>query len=679
MSDDRRVFNGIDGATGGYLLPPLTTAELARIARGEKRSRTEDEALVAHANRMYEARQSAQGIGTRGLTAGYDPRRLEQTGWAIIFPELKGHATLNGEDAKAHARRYAEIREQLAPLINRRKAQASRIDELRFKELTLYLFEREGRVRAENRYEFFRRQRPPVDGNAAVQPDNFPYYVLLVGGPDEIPYRLQYQLDVQYAVGRVHFDTVEEYGRYAKSVVEAEKSETTRRRRVALWGPRTRGDMATELSADHLLKPLGTWLESKLFTEKGFRRDAGAWTLDADAVGSGTKARLAARLGGAETPALLMTASHGLYYRPEHDWHRSHTGALLCQDWSPHSLPREQDLFAAHDIPGDADLAGLVSFHFACYGAGMPARDGFEMYERGVTSSEGGAATLGRRAFVSRLPQRLLAHPKGGALAVVGHIDRAWGSSFYMHGRREAAPQLSVFQSTLRRLLEGYPVGAAMDYFNERYAATTAEIASVIGQHQEGVEHTLFDDETWMADRWLESNDARNYAVIGDPAVRIGIEAPSTAAGGTRVPQVSGRRPSGASALPSARATATEEHPTEQHPADGELDRLRVRVAETLTPLIERPIEVWTYSADDPAAAGPDDPRTLRAWSRIEAGGETRATLPMSDGALDEAVWQAHLALLERAQAHRAALLATLVGALGGAADPGDGHGDADP
>ncbi|HEX3127599.1 MAG TPA: hypothetical protein VH394_09725, partial [Thermoanaerobaculia bacterium] len=145
-------------------------------------------------------------------------------------------------------------------------------------------------------------------------------------------------------------------------------------------------------------------------------------------------------------------------------------------------------------------------------GAGTPRWDDF------TRRSQGDRRQLAPGAFLGRLPQRLLAHPRGGALAVVGHVERAWGFSFAWPG---AGPQVSAFESTFRRLLDGKPVGWAMEVFNQRYA----ELASDLAAEVEALGFGKRLDETRLADLWTASHDARNYMIIGDPAVRVAAEA----------------------------------------------------------------------------------------------------------------------------------------------------------
>src|SRR5262249_12796854 len=137
-------------------------------------------------------------------------------------------------------------------------------------------------------------------------------------------------------------------------------------------------------------------------------------------------------------------------------------GALLCQDWpGPLQWPKGKAIppelyFSADDVETGSNVLGLVSFHFACYGGGTPRLDDFAHVD---FASQ--AAVIAPHAFVANLPRRLLGHERGGALAVVGHVERSWGYSFRWGG---AGRQLRCFQDALKILMQGKPAGYALEF-----------------------------------------------------------------------------------------------------------------------------------------------------------------------------------------------------------------------
>ena len=127
-----------------------------------------------------------------------------------------------------------------------------------------------------------------------------------------------------------------------------------------------------------------------------------------------------------------------------------------------------------------------------------------------------GPAELAPRACLSALPRRLLSHPRGGALAVIGHVDRAVSYSFMW---QRAGQQTTTFRSTLHQLLDGRRVGAALDQFNIRYAQLTTQLTNML-QDRESIKP----DPQELKGLWTATSDARGYALLGDPAVRVAAE-----------------------------------------------------------------------------------------------------------------------------------------------------------
>jgi hypothetical protein len=470
------IFNGLDGASGKYLLPQLRPGELLGLAGQTSPNR-------AHQSDLEKRQQQAKQT-LRGVRAGVDPLDLAEAGWGVIY-------------AEAEADKAPAIREALAELLQLRQGQAGE----RYRE---YLGPDAYRV-GESKNGFLARFGV---GPGPADPRRVPYYLLIAASPESIPYDFQYQLDVQYAVGRLYFDELEQYAAYARSLAQAERGAVSLPPRLALFGVQNEDDRPTALSASQLVQPLASSL-APICTKAG-------WALESIMAEQATKSRLSGWLGGPssreEAPALLFAAGHGLGFSAGAPHQGQAQGALVCADW-PGPLVWDgpipaQHYFAADDLDSAANLAGRMAFLFACFGAGTPVEDEFA---RGIAGSR---AALAERPFVASLPQRLLSLPRGGMQAVIGHVGRAWGFSFTW---QSAGSQLAAFESTLERLMAGDPVGYAMEYFNERYA----ELATMLSSELLGLQLGKRVNELELAGLWVANNDARSYAVLGDPAARL--------------------------------------------------------------------------------------------------------------------------------------------------------------
>jgi hypothetical protein len=471
MSEPRIVLNGINALTGEYLVPPMTLAEAADRARGTPPPAEQARLRHRHAPMM-----------AFGPPVDINPTDPAEAGWAVVFtPETP-----------------AEVRQALKPLLDLRSRQ---VPSEAFKALEY--------KPGETRDSWLGRYKYPGTGVEAIR---VPHYLLLVGSPAAIPFEFQFLLDMDYAVGRLAFDRVEDYRRYAEAVVAYEtEASVANGKEVVYWGTRHEADRATQLSADFLVQPLFAGVPPTQGPE--VPAIAGRFKFHSRCLRGeeATKERLLEVLhsGNQAPPSILFTASHGMGGWPKGDaGQRPGQGALLCQEWTGLGRIEPEHYLTAAEIAPDARLQGLVTFVFACYGAGTPRYDPF------LKNPSAGPVEVADAPLVSALAQRLLA---GGALAVIGHVERAWGYSIQPYG---VGTQLQPFRNLIGRLMAGEPVGFAMRDFSERYMNFSTNLLSKLDPSLPAARKPT--DEELVRD-WIECNDARNYLLLGDPAVRLRV------------------------------------------------------------------------------------------------------------------------------------------------------------
>jgi hypothetical protein len=463
-------FNGIDPETGTYAIRPVSIDDLAKRVR---------------ARPGLETITDLHGDTPRAFAIPFDTDMtyLAQAGWAVIFPEGTPQ----------------EVRDALAPLLEHRRKQAGDL-------LKVLDYHKGEQVR-----DWYRRHH--------VSPGNFeatavPYYLLLVGPPTAIPFDFQYLIGIEYAVGRLSFDKADEYKQYAASIIAYETAGALRNgKKIVYWGTRHLGDPATNLSASFLLEPLANGvpeakgsLKDPIHAKVGYART----------LYSGDEAVREALLGtlrADKPPSVLFTASHGMAVKSGKPNQITDNGGLLCQDWPGFGSVKREHILAAADVPDDANVSGLVAFFFACFGGGTPDIDQFLM----DLGQAGTAPPLAPQPFVAALPRRLLAHPKGSALAVIGHVDRAWSYSIQPAKMTEA--QIGPFRNGLGFILDGSPVGHAVtQQFGGKYTALSTALLTAVSPT---TPPSMRPSDRDLVTYWLERNDAQNYVVLGDPAVRI--------------------------------------------------------------------------------------------------------------------------------------------------------------
>ncbi len=332
---------------------------------------------------------------------------------------------------------------------------------------------------------------------------------LIVAPPDLIPFSFQYSLDIYWAVGRLWFDTANEFRQYAESVLQHEKmSAVPTARKIALFATEHDFDNATQLFTKQVVRPMIDG-EGARPIPIGKQQKFGLQTYLGEAATKQTLGNILRGLDGG-VPSLLFSGSHGVLFPPDDLRQPAAQGAIVCQDWEGFGAITEKHWFAGADLPPNANVHGVMHELFACHGGGCTEFDDFDQLNNQPRR-------IAQKLFFSKLPQKLLSHENGGALAVLAHIERAWTYSFQDD---KGSSQTKGFRDVIGRPLLGERIGQATDVFNMRWAVLSTKLADRHLAIQRGANFLL----RTLGKLWVARDDARNFLILGDPAARLRVE-----------------------------------------------------------------------------------------------------------------------------------------------------------
>lgn len=342
---------------------------------------------------------------------------------------------------------------------------------------------------------------------SGYQTGRAPYYILIVGGPEQIPFGFQSFLNTAAAVGRVDLEP-DDINAYVQKLLRLENPEEppSVERASIFFAPDYGLKDPTFYSREYMAKPLADKVEKehqqnvlRLFGEQATKTDFEEKLI-------------------ASHPALVYVASHGAVAPFEDEETQKQVyGAIYCQNKSPGR--RGRDKFFAEDIPTDIPfLKGTVFFQFSCYGYGNPANSDFELW---LGTPQDNAKT----DFISALPKQLLKHPNG-PIAFIGHVDNAYMHAFIddPYGdliKGKWRHRLAPFESAVKSLLELQPVGLAMRDMYQRYNRENAQILFAYKQIIREDNPPPPEYYQKLTNRFISLSDAQNYMVYGDPGTRL--------------------------------------------------------------------------------------------------------------------------------------------------------------
>jgi hypothetical protein len=402
-------------------------------------------------------------------------------GWGLILPDKEdlSHAErARGDDAPAAIRRLLKARPN-SPVL---------------------------RWRGELQQAYLRRYYP--DGsvqdlsaqapNPGIGQGRIPRYLLIYASPKEIPWEIQYALNMSNFVGRLDLSGPG-LDRYVDALIGDWAGQGCNPRAPLIW------------NVDHG-QPDITWLMTRAIGGKLWQEFEGNADLDkrcrlADA--SATREKLGAELAE-RLPALIITTSHGMTAANNPD-------ALKLQLGAPVDVQ--------HAVLGMEQLAawqpgGAIWYAHACCAAGA---DGVSRY-KGLLPQDGAIGSLLNQIAdaagdtVAPLPRALLGAEKP-LRAFVGHVEPTFDWTLRDPTNKQVVTHV-LCSALYKKLYQEYarnPIGWALQQVYQ-------EAGNFYGAWQNAlrdIDKNIAGSRDWALYRQLVAMDRQTLVILGDPTVAL--------------------------------------------------------------------------------------------------------------------------------------------------------------
>ncbi|WP_243076728.1 hypothetical protein [Microbacterium sp. SS28] len=403
-------------------------------------------------------------------------------GWGVVLPwrkGLRGRELARADDAQPGIRKLLEARPD-APVLRYVREKTAAGTPPRHDKLTRYYADGTKQVLTIG------------NGPFGVEDGQLPRYLLIVGGPDEIPWAVQFAANRRHFAGRLALDDAA-LERYVEHLIAEWKGTAPDTAASVVWN--TSDDPMSLAMQTAIAEPLSIALGED--ADMRVTRVTGAHATGAQLVQTLTTSH----------PGTIVTVSHGRT-GPLHDAAamRAALGVPVGADGA------DLDMLAA----SAAQISGSVWLAYACCSAGCDEGSRFSgLLPAGSSAAEivAGVASLG--PTIAPLPQRLLSaeHP---VAAFIGKIEPTFDWTLAEPDTGENVV-LDLVDAVYPNLIRAETIGFALaEYFSGvgRLYGSFSDAKIAVDALEEGAE----DRAVYYA---LTARDRESLVILGDPTVRL--------------------------------------------------------------------------------------------------------------------------------------------------------------